>query len=223
MPTRVLIVDDQAVVRAGFRTILHTEADLTVVGEAADGLAGVAAAERLRPDVVLMDIRMPRLDGVEATRRVTRLAVEPPIRVLILTTFNEDAYVYGALRAGASGFLLKDATPEDIVQAVRVIARGDNLLDPAVTRTLIEAFVRSPVEAPPAPAPELALLTERELDVLRLVAQGLSNAEVAAALFVAESTVKTHVTRVLAKLDLRDRVQAAIFAYEAGVAGPGRV
>src|SRR4051812_40202506 len=171
MRTRVLIVDDQAVVRAGFRTILSSEPELEVVGEAADGLAGVAQAERLRPDVVLMDIRMPVLDGVEATRRVTRLAVEPPIRVLILTTFNEDAYVYGALRAGASGFLLKDALPEDIVRAVRVVAGGDHLLDPAVTRTMIEAFVRSVPRAATS-RPELDLLTERERDVLRLMAQG---------------------------------------------------
>jgi DNA-binding NarL/FixJ family response regulator len=215
---RVLLADDQAMVRAGFRLILAAEPDITVVGEAADGMQAVAAARRLRPDVTLMDIRMPRLDGIAATRRLVR---EDPAatRVVVLTTFDVDSHVYDALRAGASGFLLKAAPPEDLVQAIRVVADGAGLLDPAVTRRVIEQFARSPT---PAPVPaEVATLTERELEVLHEVARGLSNAEIAASLFVSEATVKTHVARMLTKLRLRDRVQAVVYAYECGLVHPG--
>jgi DNA-binding NarL/FixJ family response regulator len=215
---RVLLADDQAMVRAGFRLILSAEPDVTVVGEAADGVEAVAAARRLRPDVTLMDVRMPRMDGIAATRRL--LAEEPvPTRVVVLTTFDVDSHVYDALRAGASGFLLKNAPPEELVQAIRVVAAGGALLDPAVTRRVIEEFARSP--APAAAPPEVADLTEREVEVLHLVAQGLSNAEIAATLVVSEGTVKTHLARMLAKLRLRDRVQAVVFAYERGLVRPG--
>jgi DNA-binding NarL/FixJ family response regulator len=215
---RVLLADDQAMVRAGFRLILSSEPDVSVVGEAADGVEAVAAARRLRPDVTLMDVRMPRMDGIAATRRL--LAEEPaPTRVVVLTTFDVDSHVYDALRAGASGFLLKNAPPEELVQAIRVVAAGGALLDPAVTRRVIEEFARSPA---PGPVPaEVADLTERELEVLHLVAQGLSNAEIAASLVVSEATVKTHVARMLAKLGMRDRVQAVVFAYERGLVRPG--
>jgi DNA-binding NarL/FixJ family response regulator len=215
---RVLLADDQAMVRAGFRLILAAEPDITVVGEAADGLEAVAAARRLRPDVTLMDVRMPRLDGIAATRR---LVAEDPIatRVVVLTTFDVDSHVYDALRAGASGFLLKTAPPEDLVQAIRVVAGGAGLLDPAVTRRVIEEFART--QAPAPPPPEIAALTEREFEVLHQVARGLSNAEIAASLVVSEATVKTHVARMLAKLGLRDRVQAVVYAYERGLVHPG--
>jgi DNA-binding NarL/FixJ family response regulator len=216
---RVLLADDQAMVRAGFRLILAAEPDIAVAGEAADGVEAIAAARRLRPDVTLMDVRMPRLDGIAATGRL--LADDPaPTRVVVLTTFDVDAHVYDALRAGASGFLLKNAPPEDLVQAIRVVAAGAGLLDPAVTRRVIEEFARSPV---PDPTPsEVAALTERELEVLHHVARGLSNAEIAASLVVSEATVKTHVARMLTKLGLRDRVQAVVYAYERGLVGPGR-
>ena len=215
---RVLLADDQAMVRAGFRLILSAEPDISVAGEAADGVEAVAAARRLRPDVTLMDIRMPRLDGIAATARLA--ADEPAVtRVVVLTTFDVDSHVYDALRAGASGFLLKHAPPEELVQAIRVVAAGGALLDPAVTRRVIEEFARSPAPGP-AP-PEVAGLTERELEVLHLVAQGLSNAELAATLVVSEATVKTHVARMLAKLGLRDRVQAVVYAYERGLVRPG--
>jgi DNA-binding NarL/FixJ family response regulator len=214
----VLLADDQAMVRAGFRLILSAEADVRVIGEAADGAEAVAAARRLRPDVTLMDIRMPRLDGIAATRQLLQGA-PPPTRVVVLTTFDEDSHVYDALRAGASGFLLKNAPPEDLVQAIRVVAAGAALLDPAVTRRVIEEFARSPA---PGPRPaEVGLLTERELEVLHLVARGLSNAEIAATLVVSEATVKTHVARMLDKLGLRDRVQAVVYAYERGLVRPG--
>jgi DNA-binding NarL/FixJ family response regulator len=210
---RVLLADDQDMVRAGFRLILSAEPDIEVAGEAADGVAAVAAARRLRPDVTLMDVRMPRLDGIGATRGL--LADAPGSRVLVLTTFDVDSYVYDALRAGASGFLLKNAPPEELVQAIRVVAAGEALLDPAVTRRVIEEFARAPVPAsPPAAA---ASLTDREREVLLLVARGMTNAEVAASLVVSEATVKTHVARMLAKLGLRDRVQAVVFAYEHGL------
>jgi DNA-binding NarL/FixJ family response regulator len=215
---RVLLADDQAMVRAGFRLILAAEPDITVVGEATDGVEAVAAARRLRPDVTLMDIRMPRLDGIAATRR---LLAEDTIatRIVVLTTFDVDSYVYEALRAGASAFLLKTAPPEDLVQAIRVVAAGAGLLDPAVTRRVIEEFARSPA---PGPVPqEVAALTERELEVLHQVARGLSNAEIAATLVVSEATVKTHVARTLAKLGLRDRVQVVVYAYEHGLIRPG--
>jgi DNA-binding NarL/FixJ family response regulator len=215
---RVLLADDQTMVRAGFRLILSTEPDISVVGEAADGVEAVSAARRLRPDVTLMDIRMPRLDGIAATRRLG--AEDPPVtRVVVLTTFDVDAHVYDALRAGASGFLLKTAPPEELVQAIRLVAGGAALLDPSVTRRVIEEFARTP--APGPPPVELASLTERELEVLQHVALGLSNAEIAATLVVSEATVKTHVGRMLAKLGLRDRVQAVVFAYERGLVRPG--
>ena len=215
---RVLVADDQAMVRAGLRLILSAEPDVEVVGEAADGVDAVTAARRLRPDVTLMDVRMPRLDGIAATRRL--LAEEPaPTRVVVLTTFDVDSSVYDALRAGASGFLLKNAPPEELVQAIRVVADGGALLDPAVTRRVIEEFARTPA---PGPLPrEFAALTEREVEVLHQVAQGLSNAEIAATLVVSEATVKTHVARVLNKLRLRDRVQAVVYAYEHGLVRPG--
>ena len=216
MSIRVLLADDQAMVRAGFRMILEAEADVDVAGEAEDGEQAVFEAKRLRPHVVLMDVRMPRLDGIEATRRV-REATDA--RVLVLTTFDFDEYVYGALRAGASGFLLKDAPPEQLVDAIRVVAAGDALLAPSVTRRVIEEFARRP--SPGAPPANLAELTPRELEVLRLVARGLSNAEIAASLVVSETTVKTHVAHLLQKLGLRDRIQAVVLAYESGVVAPG--
>jgi DNA-binding NarL/FixJ family response regulator len=212
---RVLICDDQTLVRAGFRKLLEGAKGIEVVGEAEDGAQAVELAARREPDVVLMDIRMPRLDGIEATRRIAQ-GPRPEARVLILTTFGLDEYVFGSLRAGASGFLLKDAPPEDLLAAIGVVARGEALLAPAVTRSVIEEFARrSPDEAPPLQA--LSELTERELEVLRLIAAGRSNAEIAAALVVSGATVKTHVGHVLMKLGLRDRVQAVIFAYESGL------
>jgi DNA-binding NarL/FixJ family response regulator len=212
---RLLIADDQALMRAGFRMILEAQPDLRVVAEAADGVEAVELATRHRPDVVLMDIRMPRMDGVEATRRLAGH------RVLILTTFNLDEYVVEALRAGASGFLLKDAPPEELVRAVRVVAAGDALLSPAVTRTLLDRVVQRLPAAPATLPAVLGDLTERELDVLRLVARGLSNSEIAAHLVVGETTVKTHVSHLLDKLGLRDRVQAVVLAYELGLVSPG--
>ena len=218
--TRVLIADDQALVRAGFRMILDAEDDLEVVGEAADGAEAVAAARDLIPDVVLMDIRMPALDGIEATRRVVALGGDPPVRVLMLTTFDLNEYVYEALRAGASGFLLKDVPPERLAAGIRVVAEGEALLAPSITKRLIEEFAAAaPAGAPP---PGLDELTARELEVFKLIARGLSNAELAAELVVSETTVKTHVARVLMKLGLRDRVQAVVLAYESGIAVPGR-
>jgi DNA-binding NarL/FixJ family response regulator len=217
--TRVLLADDQAVIRYGLRLILEGEADLEIAGEAADGEAAVAAVARLRPDVVLMDVRMPRLDGIAAVRRI--VASGAPTRALMLTTFDLDDYVFDALRAGASGFLLKDAPPEDLVSAVRLVAAGEALLAPSVTRRVIEEFARRP--APVRDGGTHESLTARELEVLRLVARGLTNDEIAAELFVSRTTVKTHVARVLAKLGLRDRVQAVVHAYEHGlVSGDGR-
>ncbi|GIE17176.1 response regulator [Winogradskya humida] len=214
---KVLIADDQAMVRQGFGALLAAQPDILVVGDAADGEQAVAETRRLDPDVVLMDIRMPVLDGIEATRRLTR---SPGPRILILTTFDLDDYVFAALRAGASGFLLKDAPAADLVHAVRVVAAGEGLLAPSVTRTLIEEFASRPrADRPRATA--LNGLTPRETEVLRLIAQGLSNQEIAAALVVAEQTVKTHVGRVLAKLGLRDRAQAVVLAYETGLVAAG--
>jgi DNA-binding NarL/FixJ family response regulator len=218
---RVLVVDDQGLVRAGFRMILEAQPDIEVVGEAADGLDAVAAARRLRPDLVLMDIRMPRLDGLEATRRLAGPGVADPVRVLMLTTFDLDEYVFEALRAGASGFLLKDLPREDLVAAVRVVAAGDALLAPQVTRRLIEEFARRPAPGGADPG-ALEALTARERETLGLLARGLTNAELAAALYVSEHTVKTHVGNVLAKLGLRDRIHAVILAYEIGLVQPGQ-
>jgi DNA-binding NarL/FixJ family response regulator len=217
--TRVLIADDQALVRAGFRKLLESAPDVEVVGEAADGREAVDQARRLRPTLVLMDIRMPRLDGIEATRRLT--SDGDAARVLILTTFGLDDYVYEALRAGASGFMLKDAPPEELLAAVEVVARGDALIAPAVTRSVIEEFVRRAPAPSPSP-PVLDELTAREREVLDLLARGLSNAEIAERLVVSDGTVKTHVAHVLSKLGLRDRVQAVILAYESGVVSPGK-
>ncbi|MCB0996497.1 MAG: response regulator transcription factor [Acidimicrobiales bacterium] len=206
--------------RAGFRMILEAEGDIDVVAEAADGAAGIELCLQHRPDVALMDIRMPVLDGIEATRRLTNAT--DPVRVLILTTFDLDQYVFDALRAGASGFLVKDTPPEDLVAAVRVVAAGDALLSPSVTRTLIEEFAKQPATAVGERAVDgLADLTERELGVLRLLARGLSNQEIAQQLIVGETTVKTHVSRVLTKLGVRDRVQAVVLAYESGLVRPG--
>ena len=219
MSPRVLIADDQALVRAGFRKLLEAAPDIDVVGEAADGREAVDQARRLRPTIVLMDIRMPRMDGIEATRHLT--ADGDGARVLILTTFGLDDYVYEALRAGASGFMLKDAPPEELLAAVEVVARGDALIAPAVTRSVIEEFVRRSPAAQLPPAP-LAELTDRERDVFELLARGLSNAEIAERLVVSGGTVKTHVAHVLSKLGVRDRVQAVILAYESGVVTPGQ-
>ena len=217
MTTRVLLVDDQPLLRTGFRMILSAEADLTVVGEAGDGASAVELARRLRPDVVLMDIRMPGTDGIQATRALAGPGVEEPIKVLILTTFGLDEYVVESLRAGASGFLLKDAPPEDLVEAIRIVAAGEALLAPSVTRRLLDRVASRLPPANEDTIPALSQLTERELEVLKLMARGLSNAEIAEKLVVSETTVKTHVSRVLAKLDLRDRVQAVILAYETGL------
>jgi DNA-binding NarL/FixJ family response regulator len=216
----VLIADDQALVRAGFRMILEAEEDMEVVGEAADGREAVAEARRLRPDVVLMDVRMPDVDGIDATRRL--LGDDgSDAKVVMLTTFDMDEYVYDALRAGASGFLLKDVPPEQLVAGIRAVASGDALLAPSVTRRVIEEFVRRPPDSMRAAPPELAELTAREFEVLKLMARGLANAEIAKELFVSETTVKTHVAHVLMKLKLRDRVQAVVFAYESGLVLPG--
>jgi len=222
MTLDLLIVDDQPLLRAGFRMILEAEADLRVVGEAVDGRSAVEAARRLRPDVVLMDIRMPVMDGVEATRLLAGPGVEDPIRVLVLTTFDLDEYIVEALRNGASGFLLKDVPPEQLIEAVRIIADGGALLAPSVTRRLLDVFAHRLPRAD-ARARTTADLTERELEVLQLMAAGKSNAEIADELVVGETTVKTHVSRVLMKLDLRDRVQAVVFAYESGIVQPGKV
>ncbi|MGX7673615.1 response regulator [Plantactinospora sp. DSM 117369] len=216
---RVLIADDQALVRDGFGMILAAQPDITVVGEAADGAEALHRTRDLGPDVVLMDIRMPNMDGIAATARI---CAETPARVLVLTTFDLDEYVYDALRAGASGFLLKDMRREELVNAVRVVAAGEALLAPTVTRRLIADVVSRGRPARPDPAPDrLAVLTTRETETLRQVARGLSNAEIAAALFVSEHTVKTHVSNLLAKLGLRDRVQAVVLAYESGLVLPG--
>lgn len=216
---RLLIADDEAIVRDGLRTILDLEDDMTVVGEAADGTQAVAAARELLPDVALIDIQMPGLDGIEATRRMLR-AAHPP-RVLVLTTFDRNEYVYEAMRAGASGFLLKDVRRHQLTDAIRTVVRGDTLLAPSITRRLIEEFCAAPSPAT-TPPPELAALTPRELEVLTLIAHGRSNAEIATDLFVAESTAKTHVARILAKLSLNDRAQAVIVAYETGLVRPGK-
>jgi DNA-binding NarL/FixJ family response regulator len=215
---RVMLVDDQAMVRTGFRMILEAEPDLSVVGEAIDGLDAVEMVDRARPDVILMDVRMPRMDGIEACERIC--ADDHGARVMMLTTFDLDDYVHAALRAGASGFLLKDAPPEQLLDAIRVVASGDALLAPSVTQTLIDEIARRPAGQPEA-FPGIEQLTEREGEVIKLMAKGLSNAEIAKVLILGEATVKTHVGRVLAKLGARDRVQAVVAAYESGLVTPG--
>ena len=212
MSIRVLVADDQAMIRAGFRMLLRNEADIEVVAEAANGLEAIDKAARFTPSVVLMDIRMPELDGLEATRRI--LAADPTAKILILTTFDLDEYIYEALRAGASGFVLKDDPPEQLIAAIRTVAAGDALLSPTVTRRVIKQFTRVPKADPP---PGVADLTEREQEVFRLIAKGLSNSEIGHQLFISDTTVKTHVTRVLQKLELRDRVQAVVLAYRSGL------
>jgi DNA-binding NarL/FixJ family response regulator len=212
MSIRVLVADDQSMIRAGFRMLLADEPDIDVVAEAQNGIEAVDKAARFHPTVVLMDIRMPELDGLEATRRI--LAADPEARVLILTTFDLDEYIYEALNAGASGFVLKDDPPEQLIAAIRTVAGGDALLSPAVTKRVIKEFARTPRRTPPK---EFDELTTREREVFRLIANGLSNAEIAGALFISETTVKTHVTRVLQKLGLRDRVQAVVLAHQARV------
>jgi DNA-binding NarL/FixJ family response regulator len=216
---RVLLADDQALVRGGFRSILEGQDDIEVTGEAADGLEAIDQAMAASPDVIVMDIRMPRMDGIEATRRLVG-DERVRARVLMLTTFDHDEYVYEALRAGASGFLLKSAPPRELAGAIRIVAAGEALLAPEITRRMIEDYVRRPRPGT-GPPPGLAALTSRELEVLGLIAQGLSNAEIGAALFLSEPTIKTHVTRILAKLQLRDRVQAVVLAYESGMVQPG--
>jgi DNA-binding NarL/FixJ family response regulator len=216
---RVLLVDDDDLMRAGLRSVLSSDATVEVVGEAGDGRAAVGRVRELRPDVVLMDVRMPNVDGISATREV--LAAWPETKVVILTTFEDDDYIFGALSAGAAGFLLKRTSPEELIGALHTVAAGDSLLSPSVTRRVIERTARQPtVEA--SPSPPLDVLTPREREVLELVAGGLTNSEIAAALVVEESTVKTHVKRILRKLRLRDRVQAVIFAYESGLTRAGR-
>ena len=216
MSLRVLVADDQSMVRAGFRMLLSGEADIEVVEEASNGLEAVEKAARFSPNVVLMDIRMPELDGLEATRRI--LAADPAARILILTTFDLDEYVYEALRAGASGFVLKDDPPEQLIAAVHVVAGGEALLSPAITKRVIKQFARVPSPSSPK---QIEGLTERELDVFRLVARGLSNVEIGQELYISETTVKTHITHILQKLDLRDRVQAVVLAYETGLFDAG--
>jgi DNA-binding NarL/FixJ family response regulator len=220
-PIRVLICDDQELVRTGYATILGAQPDVDVVGEAGDGLAAVAQAERLRPDVIVMDVRMPLLNGIEATRRLAGPGVQTPAKVLVVTTFNLDEYVYDALRAGASGFLLKDARPAELSAAVRTVAAGESLLAPAVTRQLIGRFADRVRPATVGPGGPFDVLARREIEVLTLIATGMSNAEIAASLVISPETVKTHVSRILTKLGLRDRVQAVVLAYRCGLADPG--
>ena len=218
---RVAVADDQALVRSGFCVLLRSDPGIEVVGEAANGAEAVALAERERPDVILMDIRMPEVDGLEATRRITAAERTESCRVLILTTFDLDEYVFEALRAGASGFLLKDTLPEELLAAVRVVADGDALLAPSITRRLIEEFAERPAASPAQTNPGLALLTDREHEVLVAVARGGSNAEIAETLFMSPATAKTHVSRLLTKLGVRDRAQLVVEAYESGVVTPG--
>jgi DNA-binding NarL/FixJ family response regulator len=214
---RVVLADDQALVRGGFRSILEKQPDISVLGEAADGLEAVHLVRELRPDLVLMDIRMPNLDGLAATEQVMRMP-DPP-RVVVLTTFDADEYVYSALRSGATGFLLKDISPERLAEAVRDAVSGEAMLSPSITQRLVESYVQAPAPVEGVPA-QLRVLTERELDVMRVMARGASNAEIAGELYLAETTVKTHVARVLGKLGLRDRVQAVVLAYESGLLRP---
>jgi len=219
MGISVLIVDDQAMVRAGFRMLLEAEPDVQLVGEVEDGAVAVTAVRSLKPDVVLMDIQMPVMDGLEATRHIMAEQSKVPTRVLILTTFERDEYIFESLRSGASGFILKNAPPEDLVKAIRVVAEGDALLAPSVTRRIIAEFAKKPMTK--TYEEEMKRLTEREIEVLRLVARGKTNEEIASELIIGESTVKTHVSNLLTKLDLRDRVQAVVFAYESGLVQSG--
>ena len=219
MTISVLLADDQAMVRAGFHMLLEAEPDIQVVGEAEDGAVAVSAVRSLKPDVVLMDIQMPVMDGLEATRHIVAGQRQVPTRVLILTTFERDEYIFESLRSGASGFILKNAPPEDLINAIRVVAEGNALLAPSVTRRIIAEFVKKPV--PKTYEEETKRLTEREIEVLRLVAKGKTNEEIAGELVIGEATVKTHVSNVLTKLVLRDRVQAVVFAYESGLVQPG--
>lgn len=221
MAIRLLLVDDQALVRAGLRLILESDedADIVVAGEAGDGREAVTLAASLRPDVILMDVQMPVMDGIAATRQIVETSGDRAARILVLTTFEQDDYIFAALRAGASGFLLKNAPPEDLIEAVRIVAGGESLLAPSVTRRIIAEFVRQPT--PMSQPVATQRLTEREMETLRLLARGLSNAEIARDLFVSEATVKSHVSGVLAKLGLRDRAQAVVFAYESGLVQPG--
>ncbi|MEV6136739.1 response regulator transcription factor [Nocardia sp. NPDC051990] len=221
MAITVLIADDQAMVRQGFGALLAAQSDISVVGDAPDGKVAVAEAKRLRPDVVLMDVRMPEMNGLDAARAILAAGFDPPVRVLMLTTFDIDDYVYEALSVGASGFLLKDAPAEELVRAVRVVADGQALLAPTVTRRLIADVTRRRTTSRVKPTPALASLTPREREVLELIAKGMSNTEIANALFVAEQTVKTHVSKVFSKLNLRDRAQAVVLAYESGLVTPG--
>jgi DNA-binding NarL/FixJ family response regulator len=217
---RVALADDQALVRAGFRVLLEAEEDVDVVGEAADGAGATELVQATRPDVVLMDVRMPEVDGLEATRRIVADEANESVRVLILTTFEIDEYVFDALRAGASGFLVKDTEPAELVRAVRVVAAGESLLSPGVTRRLVAEFVSRPERAAAAP-PSLGMLTDREREVMALVAAGLSNDEIAAELFVSPATARTHVSRAMVKLNARDRAQLVVAAYESGLVAPG--
>jgi DNA-binding NarL/FixJ family response regulator len=219
MNIRVFLVDDQAMVRAGFRMILESEPDIEVVGEAEDGASAIVGVHELKPDIVLMDVQMPVMDGLEATKQIVESQEDVHTRVLILTTFERDEYIFEALRVGASGFLLKNAPPEDMVSAVRVIAEGNALLAPSITRRIIAEFSKRPL--PSAKELDIKLLTARELEVLRLVARGMTNAEIAKELMVSEATVKTHVSNVLNKLDVRDRIQVVVYAYENGLVQPG--
>lgn len=219
MSIRILIADDQAMVRAGFRMILEMQDDMEVVGEASDGAATVSAVEEFKPDIVLMDIQMPGMDGLEATRHIVEMQDEISTKVLILTTFERDDYIFEALRTGACGFLLKNATPEDLVAGIRVVAEGNALLAPSVTRRVIEKFAHRP--KPQDYSDDISRLTSREIDILKSVARGKTNAEIAEELFISEATVRTHVSNLLGKLNLRDRVQIAAFAYESGIVQPG--
>ena len=219
MSIKILLADDQAMVRAGFRMILEMQDDMQIVGEAADGTETIAAVKKLKPDIVLMDIQMPGMDGLEATRRIVEMHDEVATRVLILTTFERDDYIFEALRAGAYGFLLKNATPEDLVAGIRVVANGNALLAPSVTRRVIARFAQQP--KPRDYTNSLSKLTSREVDIMKFVARGKTNAEIAQELFIGETTVRTHVSNLLSKLDLRDRVQIVVFAYESGIIQPG--
>jgi DNA-binding NarL/FixJ family response regulator len=219
MTIKVLLVDDQVMVRKGFRLLLEAEEDMQIVGEAENGVDAISQVEQTNPDVVLMDIQMPVMDGLEATRKIASIKPDISTKVLILTTFEKDEYVFEALRSGASGFLLKNASPEDLINAIKIVAKGDALLAPSITRRIIAEFVKT--SFPKKYKDKLKQLTEREVEILRLLTKGNTNAEIAEALFISEATVKTHISNIFTKLDLRDRVQAVVFAYESGLIQPG--